>query len=482
VLAKPPAFPYNAAVNEGTLTAPVADPATALSRYRHVHFIGIGGVSMSALASTLQGWGFRVSGSDRSDSPTLAGLRAAGIETSYPQSADNLGDADLVVYTTAIRDDNPELAAARAQGREVWHRSQMLAALIADKRRIAIAGTHGKSSTTSMVATVLAYLGQDPTLFVGGLSRNFNSNYHLGAGPCAVFEACESDGSFLAYGGCSQVLTSAEPDHLDRHGSYENLLASFKQFAASADPQGFVAYAVQPTLIAEIAACSPARQVSFGLAPTADYGAADLEPLDGTVRFTPIIRGRRLRPARLPVIGDHNVRNALAALAVATELGLDSQAAAEALASYRGVERRFERLGCVGGFEVIDDYAHHPTEIRATLAAAKKHYHRPLLAIFQPHLYSRTRDLLDDFGAAFADADVVVIADIYAARELPTGDISSEDLYRLVRERNPGKPVAYLPSFEEIADFVRATARPGDMVLTLGAGDIRKVGEMLVAS
>ncbi len=458
----------------------MADTSTALRRYRHIHFIGIGGVSMSALASTLRGWGLRVSGSDRTDSPALQHLRAEGIDTAYPQAAANLGDADLVVYTTAIREENPELVAARAQGKELWHRSKMLAALLDDKRRIAIAGTHGKSSTTSMVATVLAYLGQDPTLFVGGISGNFNSNYHLGAGPYAVFEACESDGSFLAYGGCSQVLTSAEADHLDKHGTFENLINSFKQFAASADPEGFVAYAIHPPLIAEIAACSPARRVSYGLDPAADYSAAEIEPEDGSVRFVPVIRGRRLAPARLPVIGDHNVRNALAALTVATELGLDPQAAAEALATYRGVERRFERLGVVDGFEVVDDYAHHPTEICATLAAARKHYNRRLIAIFQPHLYSRTRDLLDDFGAAFADADVVVIADIYAARELLTGDISSADLYRLVCEQNLGKPVAYLPSFEEIVRFVRETARPGDMVLTMGAGDIRKVGEMLV--
>ena len=469
-------------VNEAPSTAVLAEPAAALRQYRHVHFIGIGGVSMSALAATLHGWGIRVSGSDRNDSPALQDLAAQGVETAFPQSADHLGDADLVVYTTAIRDDNPELMAARARGLEIWHRSRMLAALIAGKRRLAIAGTHGKSSTTSMVATVLSYLGQDPTLFVGGISGNFHSNYHLGAGPCAVFEACESDGSFLAYGGCSQVLTSAEADHLDRHGTYENLIEAFKKFAASADPQGFVAYAFQPPLVGEIAARAPARLVSYGLDPAADYSAADLTPEDGSIVFTPVIHGRRLAPSRLPVIGDHNVRNAMAAITVAAELGLDPQGAAEALATYRGVERRFERLGYCNGFEVIDDYAHHPTEIRATLAAARKHYNRRLLAIFQPHLYSRTRDLLEDFGAAFADADAVVIADIYAARELPTGDISSEDLYRLVCEHNPGKPVAYLPSFAAIAQFARANAHPGDMVLTMGAGDIRKVGEMLVSS
>lgn len=454
-------------------------PAETLRGYRHIHFIGIGGVSMSALASTLAGWGLRVSGSDRGDSPTLAQLRAQGIATAFPQSGDNLGDADLVVYTTAIRDDNPELLAARARGVELWHRSKMLAALLAGKRRIAIAGTHGKSSTTSMVATVLAYLGQDPTLFVGGISRNFGSNYHLGEGPYAVFEACESDGSFLAYGGCSQVLTSAEADHLDEHGTYENLLEAFRRFAASADPEGFVAHAHQPPLIGEIAACSPARRVSYGLDPAADYSAAEVEPEDGRVRFVPVVRGRRLPRALLPVIGDFNVRNALAALAVATELGLDPEGAAEGLATYRGVERRFERLGVVEGYEIIDDYAHHPTEIRATLEAARKHYSRRLIAIFQPHLYSRTRDLLDEFGAAFADADVVVIADIYAAREQPPGDISSEDLYRLVREHNPGKLVTYLPSFAAIVDFVKQTAQPGDMVLTIGAGDIRQVGETL---
>ncbi len=422
-----------------------------------------------------------VSGSDRADSPTLENLRRTGITVHVGQSPANLGDADLVVYTTAIPDDNPELQAAWARGLEIWHRSRLLATLVADKRRIAIAGTHGKSSTTSMVATVLAALGQDPTLFVGGLSHNFGSNYHLGSGEIAVFEACESDRSFLAYAGCSQVITSIEADHLDQHGTVENLIQAFRDFAASADPEGFVAYASRVPVLAEVAACAPARRVSYGLDPAADYSAREIEPLDGGIRFTPVVRGKALPPALLPVIGDHNVRNALAALAVATELGLPPGEAAAALASYRGVERRFETLGERDGYQVIDDYAHHPTEIKVTLAAAKRHYGRRLIAIFQPHLYSRTRDLLDEFGDAFADADAIIIADIYAAREAPSGDVSSESLYRLVKQRNPGKPVVYLPTFAAIVAYVQQIAQPGDMVLTLGAGDIRKVGEMLVS-
>lgn len=456
----------------------------ALGKYHHVHFIGVGGVSMSALATTLRTWGFEVTGSDTGVSPTTRRLQEQGIPTAVGQRAENLGGADLVVYTTAIGEDNPELTAARQQGREIWHRSQMLAQVLADKRRIAVAGTHGKSSTTSMVATVLAELGQDPALFVGGISRNFGSNCYLGDGEVAVFEACESDGSFLAYGGCSQVITSIEPDHLDQHGTVEHLVESFRSFVASADPQGFVVYAAAPPLVGEVIRRSPARQVSYGygLGTPADYTAEQVEPDGDGVCFTPVVRGVRVAPVRLGVIGAHNIRNALAALAVATELGYDPGQAAAALAAYRGVKRRFERLGYVNGFEVVDDYAHHPTEIKATLRAAREHYGRRLVAIFQPHLYSRTRDLMTEFAGAFNDAAVVIFADIFAAREQPREDISSEQLYRLVREHNPDKLVAYLPSFEEIAQFVRDHAQPGDMVLTLGAGDIRKVGEMLIAA
>ncbi|NLO72637.1 MAG: UDP-N-acetylmuramate--L-alanine ligase [candidate division WS1 bacterium] len=460
----------------------MSEPYRNLSPYRHIHFIGIGGVSMSALASTLAGWGFRISGSDRSDSATLQELRDRGIETQIGQRAENINGADLVVYTTAIREDNPELKAARAAGCPVWHRSELLAAVLGSQRRIAVAGTHGKSSTTSMIATVLAELGQDPTLFVGGTSRNFGSNYHLGNGKIAVFEACESDGSFLHYGGCSQVITSIEPDHLDVHETFEKLVQCFCDFAASADPEGFLVHAAGHPAVERAAACSPARLVTYGLGHAADYMARDVRPDGDGVLFTPTVRGEPLEPVRLPVIGAHNIRNALAALAVATELGLDPRQAALALTSYKGVERRFEQLGTVAGYDVIDDYAHHPTEVRATLKAARKHYGPRLLVIFQPHLYSRTRDLLAEFARAFRDARVVVIADIYAAREQPGdgGGISGADLARVIQERQPGKQVVYLPSFEEIQRFVQETARPGDLVLTMGAGDIRRLGETLI--
>jgi UDP-N-acetylmuramate--alanine ligase len=460
----------------------MSEPYEKLARFRHVHFIGIGGVSMSALASTLAVWGFTVSGSDRADSALLQQLREGGVITQIGQRAENVDGADLVIYTTAIHDDNPELAAARAQGLEVWHRSELLAAVLGNQRRIAVAGTHGKSSTTSMIATVLAELGQDPTLFVGGISRNFDSNYHLGSGQIAVFEACESDGSFLHYGGCSQVITSVEPDHLDQHKTVENLVRCFCDFAASADPEGFLVHIAGQPAVERVVACSPARKVSYGLVPGAEFTAKEIRPDGDAVIFTPVARGTALPPVRLPAIGAHNIRNALAALAVAGELGLDPEQASAALTTYRGVERRFERLGQVDGFEVVDDYAHHPTEVNATLRAAREHYGPRILVIFQPHLYSRTRDLLPEFGKAFGDARAVVIADIYAAREEPGdgGNITSADLARAIQEQEPGKPVVYLPSFEEIVAFVHREAQPGDLVLTMGAGDIRKVGETLV--
>lgn len=447
---------------------------------QHIHFIGIGGVSMSALAEALYAQGFVVTGSDTSDSERVQRLRAAGIPVYQGQAAGNIDQADVIVYTTAIRDDNPELLAARASGQPVMHRSELLARLLADKQRIAVTGTHGKSTTTAMLGTIFLELGCDPTVFVGGYCANLGANYRQGQGGWAIFEACESDASFLKYENCSQVLTSIEPDHLDEHNDFASLCQVFADFVSRADPDGFVVYCADDPQVVEMIQYSPAPVISYGMTPEAQVTAQQVVPCGDAVSFVPIIAGQALAPVTLPLVGQHNVLNALAALAVAGQAGLDEAGAVAALERFAGVGRRFEEIGRVNGYRVIDDYAHHPTEIRATLQAAKDHFASRVVAVFQPHLYSRTRYLMDEFATAFENADVVVITDIYGAREPPTDEVSAEELYERVRANEPDKLVRYIPTADEIVDFLHETAQPQDIVITIGAGDIRQVAELLV--
>ncbi len=447
---------------------------------QHIHFIGVGGVSMSALAEALNKQGFAVTGSDTKDSERVRQLRLAGIQVYDGQAAGNIDDADLVVYTTAIREDNPELAAARASGRRVIHRSELLTMLLADKQRIAVTGTHGKSTTTAMIGSIFLELGYDPTVFLGGYCPNLVGNYRLGQGDWAIFEACESDGSFLKYRNCSQVLTSIEPDHLDEHNDFASLCQAFANFVGTADPDGFVVYCADDPQAVETIQHTPAPVISYGMTSEAQITAQQVAPRGDAVSFVPIIDGQALGSVALPLVGQHNVLNALAALAVAEQAGLDVVQAAAALEHFAGVGRRFEQIGRVNGYRIIDDYAHHPTEIRATLQAAKDHFGRRIVAVFQPHLYSRTRYLMDEFAQSFQNADVVVITDIYAAREPPTDEVSAEQLYERVRSYEPDKLVRYIPTADDIVDFLLETARPRDIVMTIGAGDIRQVAERLV--
>lgn len=451
----------------------------ALERCRHFHFVGIGGVSMSGLARILVRQGKRVSGTDRNSSRRLAVLRSEGIDARVGHDAATLGDADCVVYTTAIPPTNPEVAAARKRGLVILHRAELLAAVVGERRAIAVAGTHGKSTTTALLGTILEAAGADPLVIVGGDAPLWEGNVRFGKGEWCVFEACESDGTIVLYEGCSQVLTSLEPDHLDQHGDFASLKAMMRRFAASADPEGFVVYNAESEAAAEVAAASPARRVGFGLA-AGEWRAEDVEPLgDEGTRFVLVAPGGRT-PVRLRLCGDHNVRNALAAMAAAAQAGVDEALAARALADFRGVGRRFERLGLMGTSVVIDDYAHHPTELRATLEAARRHLGRPILAIFQPHLYSRTRDLMDDFAGAFGDADEVIITDIYAAREEPMEGVTALELAERAAARRGGRPTRFIATFDGIEAAVRPSYRDGWAVLILGAGDIRRLGEALV--
>lgn len=447
-----------------------------------VHLMGVGGIGMSALAAMLASRGYVVTGSDRSESPRLDDLRALGVRISVPQVAGGAGDADLVVISTAIHEDNPELADARRRGLPVRHRSELLAGLIRGLTKVAVSGTHGKTTTTSMLGTILLECGHDPTVIVGGDAANLGGNYHVGAESVAIFEACESDASFLRYGPCSEIVTSVEADHLDQHGDFATVCRVFEQFIDLVPADGFLAYDADCEVLARMAPRARGERLPYALRAHALFGADQIELPAFGARFRLLIEGCALCPVVLRVPGEHNIRNALAAIAAATRRGIEADRAAAALEQFRGVGRRFELLGELDGALVVDDYAHHPTEVAATLTAARRGWpDRRVVAIFQPHLFSRTRDFMDDFARALSAADVVIIADIYAAREDPIPGVSAADLAARVAALAPDRPVRFVPQKEEIVRLVRELARPDDLIVTLGAGDIRRVGEELAS-
>jgi UDP-N-acetylmuramate--alanine ligase len=451
-----------------------------LQQTDHVFLSGIGGVSMSGLAHALLDRGYRVSGSDANESQALEKLRAAGARVFTPQSPGNLGDANVFVWTTAITADNPERVAAAERGLRMHHRSELLALMTAGKQGIAVTGTHGKSTTTAMVAHILIQLGADPTVFLGGDHPGLEGgNYRLGAGPHVVFEACESDGSFVQYTGCSQVLTSVEADHLDQHGDLAGVVAAFEAFARVADPAGYLVYNADEALVTRVAGQSPARPISYSLEGPADLCTRDLVTGSDSSAFVLHAAGHEPLPVQMQVGGGHNVRDALAALGCALGSGLDLPAACQALASFTSVGRRFEQVALAGGIRVVDDYAHHPTEIRATLAAARAQHPGRIVALFQPHLRSRTRDLLGEFAGAFEDADIVVLTDVYQPREDGTESFDIADLERRVSAHEPGKRVELIRDKTQLATSVRPWLARGDLVLTLGAGDLNRVAREL---
>jgi UDP-N-acetylmuramate--alanine ligase len=332
-----------------------------------------------------------------------------------------------------------------------------------------------------MLAAILVAAGRDPTAFVGGDVLAWGSNYRLGNGPHVVFEADESDGSFREYAGCSEVISCVEADHLDQHGTVERVAEVFADFLAQADPRGFVVWGQDCPRLARLVPKSPARLVSFGSGPGADYGADGIVYAGTDTSFTLLRGGQEAVEVRLRQPGEHNVRNALAAIAAAEACGVAEEAWRGALAGFTGTGRRFELLGRTESLAVYDDYAHHPTAVRVTLAAARQQGFGRVIVVFQPHLYSRTRDLMADFAVAFHDADVVVITGIYGAREQPIPGVSAEELAGRIRRQEPGKAVHHAATKDQARELVAGLARPGDLILSLGAGDVREVGEQLAA-
>lgn len=449
---------------------------------KHVHLIGIGGSGMQALAGVLLNSGARVSGSDQQDGYAIEQLRAAGATVAIGQSADNLPDVvDLVVYTAAIKPSNPELAAALSRGINCIRYAEMVGRLMAARQGIAVAGTHGKSTTTGWVAFVLKNAGLDPTFIVGADVRQLGGPSGVGRGPQFVAEACEYDRSFHNFRPRIATILNIEADHLDCYENIQRIVEAFETFAALVPEDGLIVANGDDPLALKAARASRGRVETFGVDNPADWQAVNREDIGGAYAFDLVYRGTTLGRVHLSLLGMHNVCNALAAAAVAYACGVKPQDICRYLGEYTGATRRLTWRGKVKGFNVVDDYAHHPTEVRATLEAVRQHYHpRRLWAVFQPHQHSRCRALLDQFAECFNQADEIVLPDIYFARDTQqdTQMVSARDLVERLRQR--GKQVHYVPDFENIVDRLLKDCHPGDLVLTMGPGNIWKVADALV--
>ncbi len=441
-----------------------------LGRTRHAHFVGIGGIGMSGIAEVLLNLGCAVSGSDARTTEITTRLRACGAVIHEGHRAANLADVDVVVISAAIRADNPEVVEAQRRGIPVIARAEMLAELMRLKFSIAGAGAHGKTTTTAMVAGVREQAGLDPTAVIGGRLSAFGSNARLGRGEYLVTEADESDRSFLHLWPTMAVITNLDREHMETYGSFEALSDAFLEFANRTPFYGGVVLCADDPHAAGLIPSLRRRARTYGSARDADVMARDgeLGPVGG--RATVFREGERLGPLALQVPGRHNLLNALAAVTVALALDVPFAQAAAALAAFQGAERRFQHRGEAGGVLVIDDYGHHPTEIRAVLAAAQSSLDRRILVLFQPHRYSRTADLLEAFGPAFLGADEVVLTDIYAAGEDPIPGVTAEALADAMRQA--GVRVTLVPAMADAVRAVTGLARPGDAILTLGAGSV----------
>ncbi len=443
-------------------------------RVRHVHFVGIGGVGMSGLAEILRSLEFEVSGSDLKEGSTTRRLGSMGVRIDLGHRAENVRGVDVVVYSSAIRADNPELVEARALGIPAIARAEMLAELMRVKYGVAIAGSHGKTTTTSLVATVLRAAGLDPTVVVGGKMAALGSNARLGAGDLLVAEADESDGSFLRLTPTIAVVTNIDPEHLDHYGTHERLKDAFVEFAARVPFYGLAVLCLDHPHVQDLLPRVPRRHVTYGVSPQSDYSARGVQFRGLETSFNAYRRGEPLGGFTVRMPGAHNVLNCLATIAVADELEVPLDVTKQALATFGGVARRFTVVGSVGGVTLIDDYGHHPAEIRATIDAARRAFpgdeHRVVVA-FQPHRYTRTRDLFDDFTRAFNQADVLLVTDIYAAGEAPIPGVSAERLVQSIREHGHHE-ARYVADKADLPDALSELLRPGDVVIALGAGDV----------
>ncbi|MDC0683207.1 MULTISPECIES: UDP-N-acetylmuramate--L-alanine ligase [Sorangium] len=443
-------------------------------RVRHVHFVGIGGVGMSGLAEILRSLEFEVSGSDLKESSTTRRLTSLGVRIDIGHRAENVRGVDVVVYSSAIRPENPELTEARALGTPVIGRAEMLAELMRVKYGVAIAGSHGKTTTTSLVATVLRAAGLDPTVVVGGKMAALGTNARLGAGDLLVAEADESDGSFLRLTPTIAVVTNIDPEHLDHYGTHERIKDAFVEFAARVPFYGLAVLCLDHPHVQDLLPRIPRRHVTYGVSPQSDYSARGIQFRGLETSFNAYRRGEPLGGFTVKMPGAHNVLNCLATIAVADELEVPLDVTKQALATFGGVARRFTVVGSIGGVTMIDDYGHHPAEIRATIDAARRAFpgedHRVVVA-FQPHRHTRTRDLFDEFTRAFNQADVLLVTDIYAAGEPPIPGVTADRLVQSIREHGH-HDARFIADKADLPEALEKIVRPGDVVIALGAGDV----------
>jgi UDP-N-acetylmuramate--alanine ligase len=448
-------------------------------KIRSIHFVGVGGVGMSGIAEVLRAHGFEVSGSDIAEGETTRRLREHGITVSLGHAAEHVQRADVVVFSSAVTRDNPELVEARRRGVPVIPRAEMLAELMRLQDGIAIAGSHGKTTTTSLVATVLRAAQLDPTVVIGGKLNVLGSGATMGSGRLLVAEADESDGSFLHLTPVISVITNIDPEHLDFYPDHEAIKDAFVKFAANVPFYGLVVACLDHPHVQDILPRIDKRVATYGLATQADYSASDLSIEGLSTSFALVRRGEPMGRFRVRMPGVHNVLNALATIVVADEVGVDHAVTREALETFAGVQRRFTIVGEARGVTVVDDYGHHPQEIEPTLEAARRAYGRRLVVAFQPHRYSRTHHLFDELTRAFNRADVLLVTDVYAAGEAPIEGADSAHLAEAIRAHGH-RDVTHVARREDLVATLVERCRPGDIVITLGAGSITRTGPELL--
>jgi len=452
-------------------------------KIKKVHLIGIGGSSMSGLAQILLNLGYTVSGSDLNDTEIVRSLQDMGIRINLFHSEINIRDCDLVVYTAAVRQDNPELIAARRMNIPVIERSVLLGELTKQfSCSIAVSGTHGKTTTTSMISMIMIEAKTDPSIHIGGILKEIGGSTRVGKSKYFITEACEYVESFLQLKPFLAVVLNIEEDHLDYYRDINHIKSSFSKFCRLVPDNGYVIACADNSNVMDVVKDLSCNVVTYGLnSPDAAWKAQNITfDANGNATYMLTFKGKNMGRIKLQVPGMHNVSNSLAAAAACHSIGVSISDIAKGLKKFGGANRRFELKGIVHDIKVIDDYAHHPTEIKATLKAARNTAASRVLCVFQPHTYSRTKALLDDFATAFSDADKVIITDIYAARETDPGDINSSMVAKKIAEQ--GKSCIYISQFADIVDYLKKEAAPGDIIITVGAGNVLKVGEMFLES
>ena len=450
-----------------------------------IHFVGIGGIGMSGIAEILHNLGYQVQGSDLTDSANVKRLRALGLPIEIGHRAEHLGHASVVVVSSAIKPDNPEVATARARLLPVVRRAEMLGELMRLKWSVAVAGTHGKTTTTSLVAALFDAAGLDPTVINGGIINSYGTNARLGAGEWMVVEADESDGTFVKLPATIAIVTNIDPEHLDFYGTVEAMNRAYEDFVRNIPFYGFAVLCIDhPVVQAMIPRLSDRRVITYGMTPQADVRAVEVEVGGDGATYDVVLTdraqgaSRTIRHLRLPMLGAHNVQNSLAAIAVANEMAMPDDVMRRGLSTFAGVKRRFTRTGAANGVTVIDDYAHHPVEIAAVLKAARQASRGRVIAVVQPHRYTRLRDLFEDFCTCCNEADSVIVAEVYPAGETPIEGITRDALVDGLRARGH-RSVIPLPDAADLARLVAEIAAPGDIVVCLGAGSITNWAHLL---